>query len=735
MKTLLRAMLLASLLYCTATAQTVRPTFVLEAQRTQVPLKIDGVLNESAWEGAPFASPFINKWPIDSGLAPLQTKVRVLFDNEFLYVAAISEQKKSDLIIQSLKRDQLEAFWSSDAFAIVLDPINQRANGFLFGVNAAGAQLESALTVQGSWTRGNENWDNKWFSATTIHEDYWVAELAIPFAALRFKDGAPEWGLNFVRADMKNNVYSTWSQVPLQFNGVDLGHTGTLRWAEKFVPETSRLTLIPFTSLAFAQSKEEPVEDPWRFGAGLDAKVAVSSSLNLDLTLRPDFSNVEVDRQMTNVTRFSLFFPERRNFFLENADLFTNYGSWQVMPFFSRKIGMQDGQVIPISAGARLSGNLTKGLRVGVMDIQTEATEEHSANNYFVTSLQQRVWDRSLIKFFGANRQTTRVTEGDAQHDFNRTYGGEFQYTSSNGQTTAIARLHTTATPESLRDRNYYSVQFSKNKKTYYAGLMAERVGENYINDFGFVPRLHNYDAARDTTVRIGHYVLNPWFGYLFYPKKSKLNLIEPNIWSVSNHRADGSFLERNTSYNLFVSWKNTSNLFVEAFQTDVALPFATDILGNDQPLPVDRYRFTHYRVRYRSDTRKAMNIELNAGRGDFYTGHRTEYGVTVNARTQPWGSFGIAYLENRLDLGQYGTANFLLVGPRSEISLRNNVWWTTFVQYNTQAENMNINSRIQWRFKPMSDIFVVYTDNYTDSSFKQKNRGLVFKLTYWLNL
>ena len=317
MKTLLCLMLFVGLLYATTQAQ--RPSFVLEAQRTKSPLKIDGVLDEQAWEQAAFASPFINKWPIDSGLAPLQTKVRVLFDNEFLYVAAINEQRQGDLIIQSLKRDQLEAFWSSDAFAIVLDPINQRTNGFLFGVNAAGAQLESALTVQGSWTRGNENWDNKWFSATTIHEDHWVAEFAIPFASLRFKDGAPEWGLNFVRADMKNNVYSTWSQVPLQFNGVDLGHTGTLRWVEKFVPEKSRLTLIPFASSSFAQSREETVEDPWRFGAGLDAKVAVSSSLNLDLTLRPDFSNVEVDRQMTNVTRFSLFFPERRNFFLENT--------------------------------------------------------------------------------------------------------------------------------------------------------------------------------------------------------------------------------------------------------------------------------------------------------------------------------------------------------------------------------------------------------------------------------
>lgn len=708
-----------------------------EPMRTTKEITLDGRLDEIDWQRAQPLTAFLNKWPLDSGNAALQTEVRVLFNDQFLYVAAVNYQKKEDLIIQTLKRDQLPSFWGSDGFSVVLDPIHQKANGFLFGVNAGGAQLDAAINAQGSWTRANENWDNKWYSATSVGDSSWIAELAIPFSALRFKEGVSQWGVNFIRNDMKNNAYSTWAKVPLQFNGFDLAHTGILQWPANFYPDKSRLTLIPYASGSLLANPEEGEDTKLVAAVGLDAKVAVSSSLNLDLTIHPDFSNVEVDRQMTNVTRFSLFFPERRNFFLENADLFTNFGSWQVMPFFSRKIGMQDGVQVPILAGARLSGNLTNGLRVGIMDIQTRPTDEVSANNYFVSSLQQRVLARSVVKFFAASRQTTTVIEGDPQTDFNRTYGGEFQYVSSSGRSSIAARAHTAFTPEKLTDHSYFSLQANKNTKKYYAGLMLEQVGENYVNDFGFVPRLYNYDAARDTTIRIGHYNVNPWLGFLIYPKKSALlNMIEPNSWSIINYRSDGRFLERNTSLNVLFSFKSTSEIYAEAFQTDVCLPFATDILGNDSPLPVGRYRFTNYKIRYSSDTRKQVSMTASIGGGAFYNGSRKEYGLTVNLRRQPWGTFGISYLQNVIDLPQpFGGANFLLIGPRSEVSITSNLWWTTFFQYNTQAKNVNVNSRLQWRFKPMSDFFIVYTDNYTDTQFNLKNRGIVCKLTCWLNI
>ena len=710
---------------------------LLTAERTKGVIKIDGIIDEAEWAEAEATTPFLNKWPLDSGNADAKTEVKMLFNDQFIYVSAINYQKQSDLIIQTLKRDQLLPFWSSDGFSVLLDPINQKTNGFLFGVNAGGAQIEGAINLIGSWSTVNANWDNKWFSAVKVYDEYWVAEIAIPFSSIRFNENLMEWGLNFVRSDMKRNAFSTWSRVPLQFNGMDLGHLGTLHWAERITPDKSNVTVIPYLSGGQSKNHEEGEQANEDFGAGVDMKIALTSSMNVDLTFRPDFSNVDVDQQMTNVTRFSLLYPERRNFFLENADLFSSYGSWLTRPFFSRRIGLHDGEAIPILAGARVSGNITKDLRVGIMDVQTEATNEYSANNYLVASFQHQIFSRSSLKFFGANRQTTKTIEGDTREDFNRTYGSEFQYLSKNGNLTASLRAHTSQTPESLKDNHYLSTQVNYIDKKKYFGVLAEKIGENYVNDLGFIPRLENYDVVRDTTVRIGHYTINPWFGLLIYPKKSKtINMIEPNTWSVINYRLNGNFLERNTSVNLTISFKDTRELYVEAFNTSVALPFAADLVESGTPIPVGRYDFTQYTARYTTDSRKALNGNVRVGYGGFYNGSRVEYGATLNFRVQPWGSFGVSYLQNDIKLpGEYGEASFKLIGPRSEISLRSNMWWTTFLQYNTQENNFNVNSRFQWRFKPMSDVFLVYTDNYGCENLKVKNRGVVFKVTYWLNL
>lgn len=719
-----------------ALAQTTSEQFVLKISRAAVPVNIDGE-QDDIWQQAESTSAFLNKWPADTGYAEANTEVRMMYDDAFVYVLAINHQEKKDLIIQTLKRDQAASFWTSDGFSVVFDPLGQKNNGFIFGLNAGGAQLEGAVSMQSSGSVVNENWDNKWFSAVTISEHFWIAEMAIPFTALRFETGEDEWRINFVRNDMKRNHYSTWAKVPLQFNGTDLGYTGILKWIGNVTPTRSRVTLIPFVSASRSQNHEDEEPLKSKVNAGMDAKISLSSSMNLDLTLRPDFSNVEVDRQVTNVSRYSLLFPERRNFFLENADLFTSFGSWLVKPFFSRRIGLYDGEPVSILGGARLSGNVTPGMRLGVMDVQTEATPEFSAQNYFVASVQQQVLSRSSVRFLATNRQITKRVEGDTEEDYNRTYGGEFRYTSVDGNFNAHARSHVSLNPGSPGENQYHSLEAGYVNSHWYAGLLTERVGENYINSVGFVPRLYNYDAVRDTTLRIGHYNFNHWLGLMLYPKKSKvINMIEPNTWGVVNYRTNGDFLERLISLNVYFYFKNTARLFLDASNNRVALPFPADILDNDRPLPVADYNFTQYTAKFTSDARKVFFGEASVTIGNFYNGNRTEYGLSLSARTQPWGTFGVTYIQNNISLpSEYGSAEFKLIGPYAEISITNSMWLTTFLQYNTQADNFNINSRFQWRFKPMSDIFLVYSDNYTTSDLNVKNRGLVLKITYWLNL
>ena len=234
-----------------------REKFQVNIYKTSLPINIDGKIDEEAWLHSELVKNFINKWPLDSGLAEAQTEVRLTYDDDFLYVSAICYGYGEEYIIQSLKRDNDDSHWQSDAFTLLLDPINERTNGFMFGVNAGGAQIEAQLTVPGNRTRYDENWDNKWYSEVSIHEDFWVVEMAIPFKTLRFNSSDRSWGVNFLRNDMGKNVYSTWSRVPQGFPGIDLAYNGLLKWDQPPKQTKGRVALIPYASGGVSRNHED----------------------------------------------------------------------------------------------------------------------------------------------------------------------------------------------------------------------------------------------------------------------------------------------------------------------------------------------------------------------------------------------------------------------------------------------------------------------------------------------
>ena len=710
--------------------------YTLEVSDVSQEIRIDGIIDDAEWGAITPFSRFINKWPVDSGFADMQSEVKLTYDDNFVYISAINYQKKEDLIVQTLKRDNQQGHWGSDGFTVVVDPLNQRSSGYMFGVNAGGAQVEGTLTLRGTRTQGDLAWDNKWYSATRQYDDYWVAEMAIPFNALRYNADNRTWAINFIRHDMKNNVYSTWAQVPIAFNGVDLGHMGTLSWNEPPKPTSGNVIVIPYVAGSSTNDYEDDERD-LNGDIGVDAKIALSSSLNLDLTVNPDFSNVDVDQQQTNLTQFSLFFPERRGFFLENSDLFSNYGIWGISPFFSRRIGLIDGEAVPILFGARLTGNVTPGLRIGVMDVQTNATDDLIANNYFVASAQQQVFQRSRIKVLTTNRQGIQGSEGAANTDYNRSGGLEFDYVSKNGRLTSTAKYHVATNQDKLEDNDYYTLGANYNDGKYYWGAFFNHVGENYIPDLGFVPRLEHYDPVEDTTIRVGYNRIQFWLGRSIRPKNGPINVIDINPWTVQWYDHSGTTLRRNFGLWSQTSFKNRQNITIDLSERTTRLVVPAEFIGDDaEPLPTGLYQNSFYRMEWQSDARKMISGGLSVGTGRFFTGTRTELQTNVNFRQQPWGNFGVRYIQNRVDLGgQYGETVLHLLGPTAEVTFSNTMFWTTFLQYNTQAENFNINSRFQWRYLPMSDIFLVYSENYTSTNLDIKNRGVVFKMTYWLNL
>lgn len=732
----MRQLLLALFLFAhvITSAQDTRDTYQLPIFQANTPITLDGDLSDTGWQSAELINEFMNQWPSDSGKAEAKTEVRVTYDDNFLYIGATLYDNGSR-IIQSLKRDN-DGHWGSDGFTVAIDPINERSNGFMFGVNAGGAQMEGVLTVNSWGTDGDRNWDNKWYSKVAQHEDRWQVEMAIPFKTLRYNPNNTRWGINFIRNDMQRNVYSTWTQFPVNFAAVELGYNGLLVWDKKPPVTKGKIAVIPYVAGGISRNHEDDESTDSDLDAGLDAKVAITSSLNLDLTINPDFSNVDVDQQVTNLSRFSLFFPERRNFFLENSDLFSEFGRWNVRPFFSRRMGLNDGDPIPIKYGARLSGNLTKGLRIGLMDIQTAGTEDQSAQNYAVGAFQKRILSRSSIKGIWVNRQSNGRNEAGSEQDFNRVGGLEFEYLSQDGKWSGHIKHHQSFTPEKSSANGFYAALLTYQSRKFFWGLTASQVDRDFVADVGFTPRLGNYDAAADSTIRLGYRDFNPWIGYNHFPKPSSpINTHGPRFWAVWTYNADGSFNEQLLNFVYFVNFRSSAEARIRIRQNSVELPFATDLIGDDVFLPAERYDFSEVSAYFATNSRKQLAGDLDVTYGSFYNGTKLTLSSSINIRRQPWGNFGIAYTQNRVDLKEFGNTDLHLLGPRAEISFSNKMFWTTFLQYNTQAENFNINSRFQWRYKPMSDIFIVYTDNYTTTDLTVKNRGLVFKMTYWLNL
>lgn len=741
-KLLLLAVLVLSVQISTAqetdrnSLKNIQEDYQLHTRPATDPIVLDGELNEESWKNAAVASDFWMNYPQDDVKATRQTEVKVTYDDKFLYIGAVCYDT-SDYVVQTLKRDS--RFFDSDGFAVVIDPVNEKTNGFFFGVSPMNVQSEDLINSS-AFSNMNFSWDNKWFSEVKRFPDYWVVEIAIPFKTLRFKSDITKWGINFIRNDLKRNEYDTWTRIPINFELYDLGYTGSLMWETSPERVKTNISLIPYISGSAIQDNLEDKNDA-DFDAGFDAKVAVTSSMNLDLTVNPDFSQVEVDRQQTNLTRFNLFFPERRTFFLENADLFTSFGTPPARPFFSRRIGLDAGGLpLPILFGARLSGNVNQNLRVGLMNVQTKATDTQAAENTSTLAFNQRVLSRSLVKGYATNRQAFIDGEGVNKNDFGRNAGLELNYMNKKGSLNTWVGYHISDKPGVSKNSDFLNLGLGYSGRNFSVFTDYIRMGTNYYADLGFIQRIENYDAVKDTVFRLGFDHIFNSVNYTIRPKENNFinaHTIGSRLWLDFN--PDGSFNERKSHLFYNIMFRNTSRFNVNLQDQDVRLLYFTEFFRKEGalPLPPDAYRFQRYNLEYQSDARKTFAYAATVSRGEFYNGTLQQYVLELTYRRQPWGNFTLGYEQNELELPEkYGETSLKLISQRSEINFSNNLFWTTFFQYNTQRNNFNVNSRLQWRYKPMSDLYLVYTDNYfTDPFMNSKSRAIVFKLNYWLTI
>ncbi len=693
--------------------------------KTQSPIIIDGSIDEKAWEQTERLDNFYMVLPMDTSMATVRTDVRMAYDSKSIYIIAICYKKiKGANMVESLRRDF--NFGKNDNFIFFIDPFEDQTSGFTFGANAAGAQWDGSLYDGG---KADLNWDNKWISAVKDYDDKWIFEASIPFKTIRYKKGIKEWGINFSRNDLKTTEKSSWAKVPRQFPTASLAFTGVLVWDEPPPTQGPNVSIIPYILNGLSKDYTSGKNTANKTEIGGDAKISVTSSLNLDLTFHPDFSQVEVDKQVTNLDRFELFFPERRQFFLENSDLFGNFGNTNIRPFFSRRIGLG----VPISLGARLSGKIDKNWRLGAMDIQTEKVNETGlpGQNFSVLSLQRKVFQRSSIGIIYIDKTSTNYdpkmdTTKPIYSLYNRNIGLEYNLASSNNAWSGKAFLLKSFSPNKTSNNYVHAATLNYNSRKWTFGWQHEYVGKNYSAEVGYVPRQ-------------GYIKLSPQIIKNYFPKKGNILSHGPQFTTQLYYDEKMRRTDDQTSFSYLLTLRNKISIsgIVSHDYIELLKPFDPTNSGKDTLAKGTVHVWNTVGFDIVSQPQKLFTYLLSLRYGGYYAdGKRFSIISELGYRFQPIVSIALSTSYNQLDLPKpWGKNTFLLIGPKIDVTLTNKLFITTYLQYNDQQNNINLNARFQWRYKPASDLFIVYTDNYYSSPLLVKNRAIVLKLNYWWSL
>ncbi len=711
--------------------------------KTTTSLKIDGNTDEEAWANAPIISNFRQSFPYDSSVALSRTEVKVLFNDNFLYISAVCWQPRK-YTVQTLRRDFADG--TTDLFLVTIDPFRDNLNAFYFSVSPYNVQKEGLIS---NGTNLNIDWDNKWFSGVKNYDDRYVVEMAIPFKTLRYKitEGINQWNINFVRNDLHRNERSSWAPIPRGFRMIDQSFSGTIEWASPPPKAGTNMSIIPYGILESNADRLAKTEKT-KPNTGFDAKVGITPSLNLDLTFNPDFSQVEVDRQITNLSRFELFFPERRQFFIENSDLFNSFGSETTNPFFSRRIGITTNtttglaEKVPIIGGLRLSGRINKDWRIGFLNMQTAYVKSDStpAANFTVATLQRRIFKRSNLAFICIHKdnffnEKTRTN----LNRYNRVLGFDINMASANGFWQGKTYFH-------------HSIKPNQPANAYSAGALLNYNNPNLILENNFLAVGKGYNAEVGFVPRTGYFRSAGTINHIIFPKNKLSKTV--NSWNYGfdydaiYSQFDNRFTDWDVNLLFGIRFQSLALLRITPFRREYTYLFNDfDPTNKNDPNFLKLKKGTSYfynssRIFFSSNFRNNFFYNIQARFGQYFNGYIRAVQADINYRIQPWALLQLSANYNRIRLPQgYNKADFWIIGPRTDITFSRSFFWTTFIQYNNQINNININTRLQWRFKPMSDLYIVYTNNmFADDTdnfqrFQQKNHALVIKFNYWFTL
>ena len=700
------------------------------AVEARAPMTIDGALDEEAWRTAQPADAFVQAEPHEGEPASELTEVRIAYDRDALYIGVVChDTPPAVLVVNDIRKDF--GTGEQDSFELILDTFADRRNGFVFVVNPAGAKSDTQIANEGRDV--NTNWDAVWDVATTRSENGWTAEIRIPFKTLRFERGADRiWGVNFSRHIRRKNEVDYWSPVPRVYNLYRASMAGTLGG----LPDASQgrnLRVKPWIAADVTRGLAGDDFDRDAH-AGLDVKYGVTPSLTLDVTVKPDFAQAEADEQQVNLTQFSLFFPEKREFFLENSGMFyfgdipreSRLGNARFAPpeeemllFFSRRIGLTDkGEEIPIAAGGRLTGRVGRN-GLGLMTIQTQEVPGRAGDNYTVLRGRRDILRNSDVGAIFLSRQSA-----GASSDRNQVAGvdANFRFVRALSLNGFLSRSWTPGV-DGGEMAGKGSVVWNDNFLHTQYSLLS--VGDNFRDDIGFIKRTgirkhfvdfgirKRYEGLRKYGIR----ELHPHTRYNIYTDQSNTKVTH------TNHIAMAWFFERGGYLEL--QWN-------PRFER-ITVPFA---IRPDQSFAVGSYGWNEYVLELETDHSRKVSGSALITSGGFWSGSQVSTKVGVLFRPSYHLTFDVALQRNDIHLPA-PMHDFVtnLVTTRIGYAFNTRTFLDTLVQYNTDLKQLSANIRFDLIHRPLSDLFIVYNEQQlTDTPIPiNTGRGLIVKYTHML--
>jgi hypothetical protein len=671
------------------------------AVRISSAMAVDGRLDESVWAQATPISDFVQSKPYTGSPATEKTVVRVLYDDKNLYVGAMCYESEPDKItVTSLERDYQTL--NSDIFGISLDTFLDRRNAFLFWVNPRGA-IRDAQAFDDSRTRDN-GWDGIIDVQTVVADSGWTVEMAIPWTTLRFDPTKNEqaWGVNFVRRVRRRNEDSYWSPLDRREFIHKMSRAGTLRGLSQIRPGRN-LTVKPYIKALRSAGELLLEEDRGNdYDGGGDLKYGITPRMTLDLTFRTDFSQTEVDAEQVNLTRFPLFFPERRDFFLENSGTFT-FGDLRGLSgdprtgaslrdftfFHSRQIGLRNRSPVPMFGGGRLTGQ-AGDFELGLLNVQTEWYEDDPPENFSVVRLRRRVLNNSDVGFLFANRQAT----GSQGGDYNRSFGADANIRFLRNM---VINSYLAFTRSSVSG-NDEAARFSIGWRDRYwdASAFVRYFGDAFDPGLGFVRR----SGIRHYYATVGA-----------HPRPRIPHVLTINPYAEGHYITDldGTLETRSGRVGFGTTFMDGGTLrlqFTNRFER-LDGPFR---VRSNVSIPIGDYSFNEASATYTASGGRALSGSLSVSGGGYFDGNRSSIAADVNWRVNHHLSFELSAEHNALSVqGSSFTAD--LFSGRVKYSYNTKLYFRGYMQYNDDSGEFITNLRLNFIHAPLSDVFLVYTE------------------------